>query len=362
VQLDAAGLYPVLSGASAFVAYGAAASLGGSGFLAVYIAGMIVGNRRLPFQRGIRLFHDGLAWLAQIAMFVLLGLLSFPSRLLAVAGPAVLLALASMFVARPLAVWVCLAGFRFANREMAFIAWGGLKGAVPIVLATYPLLLGAEGTDTLFDVVFFVALVSAATQGWTLPAAARLLRLSLPPAPEPPVTLEITSLRSVDSDIIEYTLGPHSRAAGRRIRQLALPEGAVIAMVVRGHDVMPPRGSTALLSHDHVFVLVRPGLRRFLDRVFGEGEAGGASASVMDLTEFPLRGATRVSDLQEFYGVTLDASEELTLDELLRARVGDGLAEGATIQLGTIELRVREIVDGQVETVGLRIVVDEEIT
>jgi cell volume regulation protein A len=353
IRLDAAGLYPVLTGAAAFVAYGAAAAAGGSGFLAVYLAGVVAGNRRLPFRRGVYVFHDGLAWLAQITMFVLLGLLTFPSRLAAVAGPAVLVALALMLVARPAAVALCLMPFRFAPREIAFIAWGGLKGAVPIILATYPLLRGVAGAGGLFDVAFFVVLVSAVTQGWTLPYAATLLRLKLPPVPEPPVTLEITSLSDVEGDIVEYTLGPESRACGRRVRELALPEGAAIAMVVREQEVIPPRGSTLLHPGDHVFVLLRPGLRRFVDRVFSRESS--RDTPMAEPIEFPLRGATRVGELKEFYGIALDAPDHLTLDEVLRRDLDGEPAAGMTIDVGEITLRVREVVGGRVETVGLRI-------
>ncbi|HEX9582252.1 MAG TPA: potassium/proton antiporter, partial [Gemmatimonadales bacterium] len=266
INLDAAGLYPVLTGAAALLAYGAAASVGGSGFLAVYIAGVVVGSRRVLFRRGVYLFHDGVAWLAQITMFVLLGLLSFPSRLASAAGPALVVAGVLVFVARPLAVAACLLPFRFSSREVGFIAWGGLKGAVPIILATYPLLRGLPGAEGLFDVVFFAVVVSAVTQGWTLPVVARWLRLQRPPVPEPPVTLEITSLRDVDGDIVEYTLGSDFPATGRRIRDLSLPDGALVAMVARGQQVVAPRGSTQLLPGDHVFVLLRPDTRWLVDR------------------------------------------------------------------------------------------------
>ncbi len=142
-----------------------AATLHGSGFLAVYLAGMAVASRRVVFQRGILLFHDGAAWLAQVCMFVLLGTLSFPSRLLHVAGPGLLITAVLVFVARPLAVAAALLPFRFNAREIAFVSWAGLKGAVPIVLGIFPLLLGLPGGEAVFDVVFFVVLVSALLQG-----------------------------------------------------------------------------------------------------------------------------------------------------------------------------------------------------
>ncbi|HXF94612.1 MAG TPA: potassium/proton antiporter [Gemmatimonadales bacterium] len=353
IRLDAAGLYPVLTAAAGLLAYGAAASLGGSGFLSVYVAGVVLGARRLVFRRGIYLFHDGVAWIAQITMFVLLGLLSFPSRLLAAAGPALLVAGILVFVARPLAVLACLVPFRYSPRDVAFIAWGGLKGAVPIILATYPLLAGVPGAEVGFDVVFFAVVVSAVTQGWTLPLAARWLGLQRPLVAEPPVTLEIASLRDVDGDIVEYTLADDSPAAGRRIRDLSFPDGAIVALVARGQEMVAPRGSTDLRQGDHVFVLLRPAVRWLVDRIFSAPARAGRAAPTGG--EFPLRGATRLADLEEFYGIRLDPSGATTLAGLLRERLGDDLEVGRSVTVGPVTLTVREIVDGQVETVGLRI-------
>ncbi|HET6341274.1 MAG TPA: potassium/proton antiporter [Gemmatimonadota bacterium] len=352
IDLDAAGLYPVLIGAAGLLAFGAAATVGGSGFLAVYIAGIVLGGSRLPYRRGVFHFHDGLAWIAQIAMFTLLGLLSFPSRLASVTVPALLVAGSLILVARPLAVGTCLFPFRYSLREVAFIAWGGLKGAVPIILATYPFMWGLPGAETYFDVVFFVVLVSAVAQGWSLPPVARLLGLRLPAAPRPPATLEITALRDIGSDIVEYVVGEDSRAAHLRVRDLALPDGVLIAMIVRGEEVMPPRGSTQILPEDHVFVLLRLGVHSLVDRVFGPAESEALGTPAL---EFPLRGTTRIAELEEFYGIRVEAPGERTLDELLRAELGDGVAPGDTFDSGLLRFTVREVLDGRVETVGLAI-------
>ena len=194
-KLDAPGLYPVLAAAFGLVAFGGAAVLGGSGFLAVYVAGIVLGNGPLVFRRGTLLVLDATAWLAQIALFILLGLLSFPSRLLEVAPEGFLIALVLVFVARPVAVAASVLPFGFDARAIAFLSWGGLKGAVPITLATFPLLAGVEGAALLFDVVFFVVLVSALAQGWSLSAVARWLGIGSPADPAPPVRVEIHALR-----------------------------------------------------------------------------------------------------------------------------------------------------------------------
>lgn len=351
IGLDSAGLYPVLVSAAGLLAFGAAATAGGSGFLAVYIAGIVLGSRRLPFRRAVFMFHDGLAWLAQILMFTLLGLLSAPSRLLAASQPALLVAGALVFLARPLAVGACLLPFRYSLREVAFVAWGGLKGSLPIILATYPLLRGLAGAQELFDVVFFAVLVSAVTQGWTLPYAARLLGLDEGPAPESGVTLEITSLQDVDGDIVEYAVREDSRAAGVRVRDLALPDGVLVAMIVRDKQVIPPRGSTQILPGDDVFVLLRPAVRGLVEHVFADSSAEAWHPAFA--LEFPLRGTTRIGEVEEFYGIKVDAPGTQTLDAFLRVGLGRAPALGDTLVSGPLTFTVRELVEGRVETVGL---------
>ena len=355
INLDAAGLYPVLMAAVGFLAYGLAASLGGSGFLAVYVAGIVLGNRRIVFQRGILLFTDGMAWLAQIVMFTMLGLLVFPSRLVEVAPAGVAVAAVLILVARPLAVAALLPLFRFGVREIALVSWGGLRGAVPIILATYPLLMGLPDGRLLFDVVFFVVLVSAVTQGWSLPRVAAWLGLDRPAAPAPPVTLEITSLRHLQGDIVDYLVVQGATASGRMIRELALPEGAVVALVSRGQDIVPPRGSTRLLPGDHAFLVLKPGVRQLLDRIFAPG--GAEPRGPLPAIEFPLSPRTRVAELVEFYGIDVDADPESTLEELIRERAGEGaLAVDTAVDLGGVRLRVAEVSPEGVEVVGLRVV------
>ncbi len=376
IRLDVAGLYPVFTGAAALLAYGVAAVAGGSGFLAVYVAGIVIGTGSLPFGRAIYLFHDGLAWLSQITLFVMLGLLSEPSRLLAAAGPGLLIAAALVFVARPVAVFLSALPFRFSLRDILFLSWGGLKGAVPIVLATYPLLAGLDGALALFDLVFFVVFVSAVTQGWSLPYLAKRLGLRRPVYPQAPAALEITSLGDVEGDIVEYRMANDCRAAGHRIRDLAMPDGALVAMISRGNRIIPPRGSTQIQPGDHVFVLLQPRLRRVVDRIFRTATQppSAAAPAVPAPVEFRLRGTTRLADLEEFYGIRIegdaagardgapaaarapgDAGSSATLEALLRSRIGDRLAVGSSVRVGSVTLTIREMVEGRIETVGLAV-------
>jgi potassium/hydrogen antiporter len=267
INLEAAGLYPVLAGACGFIAFGFAATLGGSGFLAVYLAGIVMGNSRIVFQRGLFLFMDGLAWMSQIVMFVVLGLLSDPSEFLDVAWSALLVAAVLILVARPLAVVPVLSMFRFSTREQVLVSWVGLKGAVPIILATFPLLYGLPEGRLLFNVVFFVVLVSAILQGWTLPAVASRLRLQEDRLPAPAISLELMALRHVNAEIVDYPVWPTSAVAGRDVKDIALPEGAVLALLSRGDSLIAPRGNTRIGAGDHLFVVMRRGDRHAVDAV-----------------------------------------------------------------------------------------------
>lgn len=255
INLTAMGLYPVLAGACALLAFGIAAQLQGSGFLAIYLAGIVLGNSRFAFQRGTFLFMDGLAWVGQIVMFVVLGLLSTPSDLILVAGPALLIAGVLILVARPLAVIPVLLPFGFTGRELALVSWVGLKGAVPIILATFPLMAGLPEGRLIFNVVFFVVLVSAILQGWTLPPLATALRLQEPEPPAAQVSLELLALHEVNAEIIDYPIGGASALGGTFLRDLGLPEGALVALISRGKALVAPRGSTKLEPGDHLFVI-----------------------------------------------------------------------------------------------------------
>ncbi|HLV66919.1 MAG TPA: potassium/proton antiporter [Polyangiaceae bacterium] len=355
VNLATAGLYPVLTAASGMLTFGLAAALQGSGFLAIYVAGLVLGNSKLVFQRGTLLFHDGIAWAGQIAMFVVLGLVSSPSSLLEVAAPGLLIATALIFVARPLAIVPLLVPFRFSIRELTLISWVGLKGAVPIILATYPLIFGIRSGGLIFNVVFFVVLLSAVVQGTSLPWVARLLKLEEPLQAEPPLSLEITSLRDVDADIVDYPVGTASRACEKYLSELAMPAGAVVALVARGKELIPPRGTTRLLPGDHVFIVVNRESRDPVDRIFARdtGVPGGPL-----LAEFPLPGTATSGDLAHFYDIETGERPEVTLEQLLRQRL-PVVEPGATLSVGEVRLRIREMQGDRIISVGLSIAEDE---
>ncbi|MCP9926570.1 potassium/proton antiporter [Cyanobium sp. CH-040] len=317
INLDYPGLYPLLALAFGLLAFGLAAVLGGSGFLAVYLAGIVLGSSPIVWRRGIFLFHDAAAWLGQIVLFVMLGLLSFPSRLAAVAWEGLLIALVLILVARPVAVLVAASPFRYDARELTLLSWVGLKGAVPITLATFPLMAGVSGSHVIFNAVFFVVLISAVSQGWSLPAVARRLRLGRPADPAPPLSVEINALRHVDGEIVDYTVRPGAPAAGLRLRELARPDGMVVTLVVRRRQVVIPRGATALEPGDHVFVALRSHVKPLIDRLFSPEAKELPLPEDLELV-FP--GYTTLGQLKRFFALAeplAAAAAAHTLDHLL---------------------------------------------
>jgi cell volume regulation protein A len=272
IELPAAGLYPVLTAAMALAAYGLPTLLDGSGFLSVYLTGLVLAGGPLPYRAGVRRVHDALAWLSQLAMFLILGLLVFPSRLLATVPVGLALALALTVVARPLAVAISLLPFRLPSRELGFVGWVGLRGAVPIVLATYPVLRGVPHGELIFHVVFFVVLVNAIVPGMTVGWLARRTGLAAPASPSSPATVELVSLREYPGEFVWYTVDRASAVAGATVRDLPLPDGCVLTLVLRGDEVVAPHGDTIFAVPDHVCLFVRHDERAFVDLLFGRGE------------------------------------------------------------------------------------------
>lgn len=269
VQLPAAGLYPVLTVAIAFLSFGAATLLRGSGFVAVYATGLVLSAGPIPYGVGVRRVHDALAWLAQIMMFTLLGLLVFPSKLLPELGVGLGVALVLAFVARPLAVAPLLALLRVPRHENAFISWVGLRGAVPIILGAYPAVAGYAGGDEIFHLVFFVVIASSFVPGATVGWVAERLGLANPGPPPPPASVELVSLRELPGDFVWYDVASASAIADSFVRDLPLPDGCLVTLVMRNREVVVPRGSTQFLAGDQVCVFVLPEGRPLLDLLFG---------------------------------------------------------------------------------------------
>jgi potassium/hydrogen antiporter len=274
VRLATAGLYPVATLAVAALAFGGADTLHGSGFLAVYLAGLALGTFGVPAQQTVTAFHQGLAWLAQVTMFVALGLLVFPSRLDEVAVRGTVLALILVLVSRPVAVAIATLPARYTWAERAVLAGAGLRGAVPVVLATFPVIEGVGGSLQLFDVVFFAVLLSTLIQGTTFEPGARLLGATTTEPAMPRPLAEAGTIRRLGAEVLEYPIGEDDAVVGARVRDLGLPREAVVNVIVRGDEAIPPRGSTILRSGDRLHVLLRSELSRDVHRIIDRWRSG----------------------------------------------------------------------------------------
>ncbi|MFG0274563.1 MAG: potassium/proton antiporter [Phycisphaerales bacterium] len=257
VHLHVAGLYPVVLLGAAFGSFGVATLVGGSGFLAVFVTAAMLGNGPLPYKSGIRRVQDAVAWLSQVGMFLMLGLLVFPSRLFPVAGIGLALGLFLAVVARPLAVWLCLAALRVPGREIALVGWVGLRGAAPIVLATFPIMADVPNADRVFHIVFFIVVVSSLVPGASIAPVTRRLKLGERRKTKPVAALELHSLQDIDGELRLYVIEPEVAAAGATLRELPFPEGAAIVLVVRGQQALAARGHTRLEPGDHVYVVCK---------------------------------------------------------------------------------------------------------
>lgn len=256
-RLATGGLYPVASIAVVAVAFGLADVLHGSGFLAVYLAGLAMGSANLPARQTVHAFHDGLAWVAQLTMFLALGLLVFPSQLDEIAWQGALIAVVLVFVARPLAVLVATAFAPLGMGDRLVLGWAGLRGAVPVVLATFPVIEGIEGSLTFFNIAFFAVLLSTLLQGMTFEPLARALRATTAEPALPRPLVEVGTIRQLGADVVEVPINEGDAAIGVRVRDLGLPRDALVNVLVRNDEALPPRGSTRLEAGDLLYIVAR---------------------------------------------------------------------------------------------------------
>lgn len=329
----ATGLYPLLITSGAILVFAFANTIGGSGFLAIYLTGVVLGNRRVHNLQNILHVQDGMAWLSQIGMFLMLGLLVTPSEMMPIAGPAIGIALFLIFIARPLAVLICLAPFVFSWRERLFISWVGLRGAVPIILAIFPLLAGLEQAQLLFNVAFVVVLVSLLLQGSSLPLAARLCKVEIPPQPEP---LQRTSLDvAVDGayEVMIYQLENANWCVGVSLRELAMPNNSRIAAVFRGSELLHPRGSTTLALNDVLCIIGRQRDLPALSKLFSKPHAASYLETRRFFGDFILEGDAELGAVGRFYGFAVPESlRDITLAVFLGKRFGGHPVVGDKIE------------------------------
>jgi potassium/hydrogen antiporter len=255
LRLEYEGLYPVLTLSLVLLTYGATTSLGGNGFLAVYLAGLVMGNTEFIHKKSLMRFHDGLAWLMQIAMFLALGLLVFPSRLIPIIGVSLLVSLFLMFFARPVSLFAILLFTKMDLREKTMVSWTGLRGAVPIILATFPLLANLPKAEMIFNIVFFIVLTSVLLQGTSIPLVAKWLGVDAPISLRPQYPLEFVPSSDLKSELVEIAIPPDSAAIGKQIVELGLPGGTLIVLVNRNGECFAPGGGTVITKGDTMLVL-----------------------------------------------------------------------------------------------------------
>lgn len=347
------GLYPILALAMALFTFALAQTLHMSGFLAVYICGVVLGNQRHKAAQVVDKFQDGLAWLSQIVMFLMLGLLVTPSTLLPILLPAVLIALALIFVARPLSIIVCLAPFRIHWNEQAFIAWVGLRGAVPIFLGTIPVMAGVPQAEIYFSVAFVVVLASLVLQGWTVTPAARLCNVLLPPQPVPPSRLELDLPGLQEEGLMVYTVKPSSLAANKAIRTLPLPEGTEILSIIREGKPLRPSQLKRLEPEDCIVTLAPEGALNAMDRLFATPADG--NNSLLPMGDFVFSANQPLEKLAFFYEFPLPPdSEGISVGEYLGRTLGDRVVISDRVRFGHVDIIVTQIgAEHRIETVAI---------
>lgn len=255
IRLDFEGLYPVLAIALMFITFSATDFAGGNGFLAIYICAVYLGNQDIIHKKTIMKMYDGLAWLMQIVLFLTLGLLVYPTEIIPYFGIGILISLFLIIVARPIAVFISLMFFKMKTRRRFYISWVGLRGAVPIVFATYPLLAGIEKANMIFNIVFFISVSSVLIQGTTLSVVARWLKVALPEKVKKMTEIDKLILELPKSSLQEFQILPDFYAVNKRIVDLNFPKSAFIVMIKRGGEYIRPGGSTVLEANDILMVL-----------------------------------------------------------------------------------------------------------
>lgn len=357
----ASGLYPILALALALLIFAGAQTLDASGFLAIYLTGFILGDHRHRATQLIDRFHDGLAWLSQIVMFLMLGLLVTPTALVPTLVPSLAIALFLIVVARPLAVALCLLPFRFTWQEHAFVSWVGLRGAVPIFLGTMPVLAGVEGAMSFFGVAYVVVLTSLIVQGWTVAVAARRLGLELPPRPPPPQRVDIDLPLETGRDMATYTVRPRSMVMRRPIERLPMPPDTHIVSVIRD-GVMREVGNLDRLAPGDYVVMIAPSEQLpTLDRYFASrSPRHRAESDEASLGEFAFDADRSIGPVAAFYGFHVpDQDLKLNLGDFLRQRLRRHPAVGRRTRVADVELIVREMKGDEISRVGIELAPEE---
>jgi len=345
------GLHAPFVAVSALVVFAFANALHSSGFLAVYLAGLVVGNKQTRAHNSVVVFLDAVTWLAQIVMFVLLGLLAWPHRLGDSLVGAIAVAFTLMLVARPAAVFLCLAPFNFQWREKLFISWVGLRGAVGIFLASIPLLVGLPAAYLFFDVAFVVVLSSLLIQGWSVAFAARKLDVSFARADPLPRRVELDLPGQLAREIVGYPVPANSPF----LRRGLIPNWARPTLVIRNEDILTPAEAEPVREGDYVYLLAPPEKAQALDRFFVDMPPPAKPDPAL-LGDFFVPGTATLGALADIYGLQVAADHtEVPLADYFFEQLGRRAKNGDVVALGPIDLLAHQVENGRVVTVGLRL-------
>lgn len=355
------GLYSILTISGGLIIFALSNALGGSGILSIYLVGLLIGNRPTRSRHSILNVLDGMTWLSQIGMFLVLGLLVTPSNLVSIMLPGLALAFGMILFARPISVWIGLLPFKsFTAREKWFISWVGLRGAVPIILAVFPMMAGLPGAQLYFNLAFFVVMVSLIVQGGTLTKAMSLAKVELPSKPEPMSRTGVEIFPTSEWELFIYKLKQEKWCIGEPLRNLFMPEGTRIAALFRQQQLLHPSGSTKLEEGDTLCVLAQEKDLEALSQLFSEAPEKASLARFFG--DFFLDIDAKLSDVAMIYGLDLgELNDEKTLKDLVTEHLGTTPVLGDHFEWHGLYWVVADVVDWQVVKVGLRLPAEKDI-